>query len=82
MNVGALLRACRERAGLTQTQLANRLHIEQACVSRVENDRKTLDMLTFQKWVNVTQAQEVVVAFLYGMDGINMIQKLLPLIGG
>lgn len=82
MNVGALLRACRERAGLTQTQLAQRLHIEQACVSRAENDKKKLDIQTFVDWLKVTQAQEVAVAFLYGMDGVNIINQIMPFIGG
>jgi len=37
---GQLVRACRERAGLTQAQLALRLGWQQASVSEVEADRR------------------------------------------
>jgi len=82
MKVGALLRACRERAGLSQEELAHRLNRSQSCISRMEKDRMLPDIATFVQWLNVTNAQEVAVAFLYGMDGITILQKFLGLIVG
>ncbi|MEK3955343.1 helix-turn-helix domain-containing protein [Psychrobacillus sp. FSL K6-1464] len=82
MRYGAILQACRERAGFTQEEMAHRLNRSQSCVSKFEKDTKVPDMNTFLQWVNATNAQEVAVAFLYGMDGITMIQQLLPIIAG
>lgn len=82
MRFGGILKAARQRAGLSQEELAHRLNINQSDVSKFENDRKVPDVLTFIQWIQQTSAQEVMVAFLYGMDGMSMIQNLLPMIGG
>ena len=77
MKFGAIMRACREKAGLTQEQLAEKLNRTQACVSKYEKDHKIPDMHTMMNWAEVTGAREVIVTFLYGMDGIGMIQRLI-----
>ncbi|MGF6354021.1 transcriptional regulator with XRE-family HTH domain [Paenibacillus sp. 4624] len=77
MKFGAIMRACREKAGLTQEQLADKLNRTQACVSKFEKDHKVPDMNTMLNWAEVTGAREVIVTFLYGMDGIGMIQRLM-----
>lgn len=82
MRFGGILKAARQRAGFSQEELAHRLNINQSDVSKFENDRKVPDVLTFIQWIQQTSAQEVMVAFLYGMDGMSMIQNLLPMIGG
>ncbi len=76
------MQACRERAGLTQEQMAEKLHRTQACISKYENDHKVPDMPTMLKWVEATGAKEVVVAFLCGMDGLSIMQQIMPFIGG
>ncbi|MGG1880163.1 helix-turn-helix transcriptional regulator [Paenibacillus cisolokensis] len=82
MKFGAIMQACRERAGLTQEQMAEMLHRTQACISKYENDHKVPDMPTMIKWVEATGAKEVLIAFLYGMDGMSILQNLMTLIGG
>lgn len=82
MKFGSILQACRERAGLSQEEIAFRLNRSQSCISKYEKDHKVPDMNTFMQWINTTNAPEVAVAYIYGMDGINIIQQLLPLIGG
>jgi len=82
LRFGGILKAARQRAGLSQEELAHRLNINQSDVSKFENDKKVPDVLTFIQWIQQTSAQEVMVAFLYGMDGMSMIQNLLPMIGG
>lgn len=77
MKFGTVMRLCRERAGFTQEEMADKLHRTQACVSKFEKDHKIPDMTTMMRWAEVTGAREVVVAFLYGMDGISMIQRLI-----
>ncbi|MFJ5625412.1 helix-turn-helix domain-containing protein [Peribacillus loiseleuriae] len=82
LNFGLVLQACRKKAGFSQEEMGHRLNLSQSAVSKMETERKVPDMPTFMEWVRVTNAQEVAVAFLYGMDGITMIHQLLPLIGG
>ncbi|GED17210.1 MULTISPECIES: helix-turn-helix domain-containing protein [Aneurinibacillus] len=82
MRFGAILQACRERAGYTQEQMAELINRSRSCISKLENDRKTLDAQTLIEWAKATQANEVVVAFLYGMDGFGMIQNVMSLLGG
>lgn len=82
MKIGVVLKACRERANLSQEELAHVMNRTQACISKYENDKKVPDAVTFIEWFRQTNAQEVAIAFLYGMDGISIIQQLLPMIGG
>lgn len=82
MKFGAILKACRIRAGFSQEELADRLYINQSDISKFESDKKEPTMSVFQAWMTNTQSPEVAVAFMYGMDGVAMIQQLMPLIGG
>ncbi len=82
MKFGAIMQACRERAGLTQEQMAEKLHRTQACISKFENDHKVPDMPTMMRWVEVTGAKEVFVAFFCGMDGLSIMQNIMTLVGG
>ena len=77
MRVGAILKACRTRAGLNQEELAHSLHINQSDVSKYENDTKEPPLSILQAWTNNTQTQEVMVAFICGMDGLNILQKII-----
>ena len=82
MKLGAIMKACRERAELSQEELAHRMNRTQACISKFENDHKIPDALTFAEWFRQTNAQEVAIAFMYGVDGITILQQLLPVITG
>ncbi len=75
--VGAVLRACRARAGFTQEELADKLYISQSDVSKYENDTMEPHLSTLQAWTNNTQAPEVLVAFLCGMDGMSIMQNII-----
>ena len=77
VRVGAILKACRTRAGLNQEELAHSLHINQSDVSKYENDTKEPPLSILQAWTNNTQTQEVMVAFICGMDGLNILQKII-----
>lgn len=81
MEYGAILRACRKRKGLTQEELADMLHIEQADVSRIENDRKEPPMTLFQKWALITGSTDVLVAFIAGMEGMTILSTILSTVG-
>lgn len=77
MKFGAILKACRVRAGLSQEELADRLYINQSDVSKFENGTKEPPISLFQQWINQTQAQEVMVAYILGMDGLNILQNII-----
>lgn len=83
MKVGSILKACRERQGYSQEELAKKLNRSRSCISKFENDLKTLDLQTFMQWMEITNAKEVMIAFFCGMDGIQIMQNLLTMfIGG
>jgi transcriptional regulator with XRE-family HTH domain len=82
MKFGAVLQACRERAGISQEELAHQMNRSQSCISKFEKDIKIPDTATFMQWIHITNTPEVAIAFLLGMDGITMIQQLMPMITG
>lgn len=75
--VGAVLKACRTRAGFTQEELADKLYISQSDVSKYESDAMEPHLSILQAWTSNTQAPEVLVAFLCGMDGLNIMQHII-----
>ncbi|GGB61349.1 hypothetical protein GCM10011409_43250 [Lentibacillus populi] len=81
MKYGAILKACRTRSGLSQEELAHKLFINQSDVSKYENGTKEPSMSLFQAWAMNTQASEVLVAFICGMDGMSILQNIASLVG-
>lgn len=77
MKIGALLQACRERAGLSQEEIADRLHTTQSTISRIERNRQSADLPTIVEWVDTTKSREVAVAYIFGMEGIEIINHIL-----
>ncbi|EWG12717.1 helix-turn-helix domain-containing protein [Cytobacillus firmus] len=82
MTFGAVLKACRERAGLTQEEIAEKLHRSRSCISKFESDKKTLDVTTLIRWTDVTAAKDVACAIVTGVDPVMILQQFMPLIGG
>lgn len=82
MKIGAVLQAVRVRAGLTQEDLADKLHLSQSDISKIEKDRKFPQLDTLLKWIETTNAKEVLVAYLCGIDGITIMQNILQMFGG
>lgn len=81
VKLGTLMKACRERAILSQEELAHKMNRTQACISKFENDHKVPDANTFAEWFRLTNSPEVAIAFLYGIDGLQILQQLLPIAG-
>lgn len=82
MKYGAIFKACRERKGLTQEELAFELNVNQSDVSKYESGYKEPTLSMVQAWMSNTQAQEVLVAFICGVDGLGIMQHIMQLIGG
>lgn len=77
MRFGSILKACRNRAGFNQEELAHRLHVNQSDISKYENDAKEPTISMLRAWTSNTQTQEVMVAFICGMDGLEIMQKII-----
>ena len=54
--LGRALRALRDRAGLTQEQLADRLQMDATYVSRIERGRRGVQWLTVQRFLRALDA--------------------------
>lgn len=81
MKYGAILRACRDRVGMSQEELAAKLFRSRNSISRLENDQIELDVNTLSQWAEITGAREVVVAFICGMDGLSIMQSMMQISG-
>lgn len=49
MNLGENIKRARERAGITQIMLAERLNVNQMAISRWENNNRTPNAITFRE---------------------------------
>ena len=48
--LGALLREAREKAGLTQEELARRMNTKKSAISRIENHAEDIKLSTLEKF--------------------------------
>jgi transcriptional regulator with XRE-family HTH domain len=48
--IGALLRQAREKAGLTQEDVADRLETQKSAISRIENSAGTIRLSTLERY--------------------------------
>ena len=66
---------------MSQEKLAEILHMSRSCISKIETGAKEVTAKVMIDWVTVTQTQEVLVAYLFGLDGITIIQNILQMTG-
>lgn len=81
LKFGVIVKALRTRKGWSQEQLADSVHMSRSAISKLENDQQTLDVPTLMRLIQVTNAPEVAVSILCGMDGITILQHILTTIG-
>jgi len=51
--IGALLKQAREESGLTQAEMAERLHTQKSAISRIENHAEDIRLSTLEKFAAV-----------------------------
>ena len=51
--IGAVLKQVRESSGLTQEQLAKKLHTKKSAISRIENHAEDIRLSTLEKFAQV-----------------------------
>lgn len=62
---------------MSQEDMALELHMSISNVSRLESDKYELKASDLIRWCNATQAQEVLVAFACGVDGLSIMHNIL-----
>jgi ribosome-binding protein aMBF1 (putative translation factor) len=55
--IGVLLKQERERVGLTQEQLASKLHTKKTAISRIENHAEDIKLSTLEKFAQALGKQ-------------------------
>ncbi|WP_245415714.1 helix-turn-helix domain-containing protein [Alteribacter populi] len=79
MGIGSVLRMARKRKGISQEELADKLHCSMSAISKMENDKLKVDVPTFIQWAKHTNAQDIMIATLIGIDPV-VIQKVIEVI--
>jgi HTH-type transcriptional regulator / antitoxin HipB len=51
--IGVLLKQAREEAGITQEEIAEKLHTKKSAVSRIENHAEDIKLSTLEKFATV-----------------------------
>lgn len=83
MSFGAILRAVRQKAGLSQEEMAEKMYVSRSTISRLENNRLKLTVEDAIRWGQITQAPEAIAAMLCGLDVSQVMQIISSLpIGG
>ncbi|MFL0436937.1 MULTISPECIES: helix-turn-helix domain-containing protein [Bacillus] len=80
-----VLRKARLQAGISQEKLAEMLSRSRSCISKIENDQKVLDVPTYVRWMEATNAKEAMIATLCGIDPLAVTQQItaiMALFGG
>lgn len=77
MNIGSILKACRERAGFNQEVMADLMNRDQGCISRIERNRKKPDIDTVLMWVEITESNDLFILYLFGREGMNILNSIL-----
>jgi len=81
LTAGSILRHCRKKAKLTQEKLAELLHIHQSDVSKLEKNRKPVDLELFRAWTVATNQVDTGIGLLYGLDPSAIMQTVLQITG-
>ncbi|AZN43384.1 helix-turn-helix domain-containing protein [Paenibacillus albus] len=81
--IGEMLKACRERANLSQRELAELLHVDRSVVAKVEAGIvKQPSYALVKEWARLTEAQEIVgMDISGGRDGWTKLRKLEAMFG-
>lgn len=67
----------RKEAELTQEELGYELRLTQSNISKYESGRKVIDLETFMKWMQVTNAEVQAAMILFGTDVITTAADLV-----
>ncbi|MHA6481091.1 helix-turn-helix domain-containing protein [Paenibacillus sp. strain BS8-2] len=81
MTAGMFLRKCREKAGFSQGQLAEMLNKNQSDISKLEKDKRTIDIFTFRDWTKLTNHVDQGIQFIFSVDPASLLQSAMQITG-
>ena len=71
-----ILRTCRERAGLTQQELARKLHVERSTIAKVETGViKSPSYALVKEWASATNSTDIIGLDFFGHQGIKRFRQ-------
>lgn len=73
---GKVLKACRERARLSQEELAKLLMVDQAIVSKAETGKMAPSYALVKLWARETKSEDIIGMDLGGTDGWKKLKQL------
>lgn len=88
MRFGPVLRESRVKAGLSQEEMSELLHMSRSSISKLENDKADLKAETMLKWSKVIasvrggQVYEAAAIALCSIDVAVVMKGLMQLLGG
>lgn len=77
MKIGAIMQACRERAELSQEEMALRLERSQGYISKVERGKTVPDFVTVLKWSEETKSSEIMALYFFGIKAIRIADQII-----
>lgn len=77
IDYGKILQKFRKNADMTQEEVADKLEMTQSHISKYELGRKVVDIETFMRWVQVTNAQAEAAFILFGVDLVNTATQMM-----
>lgn len=72
MDLGTLLRICRERKHYNQSYIAHMLNIDRSEVSRYEHNLRPITIELLRKWAEVTDGGDILGWFVADMLGADL----------
>lgn len=79
-NLHQFLKEVRERAEITQQEMAQKLNMTQSHVSKYETGRKIIDVETFVSWVRITNSEAQAAVIMFGADIFTNASQFITLI--
>ena len=79
---GQNLRGCREQAGLTQQQLADKIFKSRTAISKIENNEQEITIGAFRDWLQVTNCELQALTILFGKEFINQMTLSANIVPG
>lgn len=70
----------RKKAGLSQENMALELHMSISNISRLETNKYELKAMDLIRWCQITNAQEMLIAFMLGADGLTKAQQIVEVV--
>lgn len=77
---GVHLKNFREKANMTQSQVAEAIHKSRSAISKIENGEQDIDAFSIVKWAQATGCEAQAAIVMFGADVIAQAAHMLTLV--